>query len=499
MSADYTAFIIPVTLFVCFAVGLAILALFQFRLAALASAQTRLAMAIFLIGVGTLMSFALTDRNLNETALTGAEVVLYEDFANGFAASRWLTLLILGACLVEIIRGVLAAAASAQKSDPALPVLLAMFLFYGGTVMIQAALSEHTGFTYKDIYLPVLLTAVYFQTLCDLRPVLFAAKLAVFALMLSSLIGIVAYPNFVLHQPSPGVIPGINWRLFGVTGHANTLGPIALLAVLLDLYSPFRWRSVRTIYLVSAIAVLILAQSRTSWVACVLILCSVLVPIYVMPARKAIADPRSFGKAVWVLVLCSLIVIALVCGLVLSGLGEYLLKKTELGTLNGRFQIWDITLQAWRENVLFGYGPEVWGFERRAQFGMFHVGQAHNQFVQSLGEAGLVGLGLALVYLLTLFYVACRNFVASKGMILALFFLLLSRCVTESPLRSEGVLSWATFLHVLLITVACYHLRQGDGAAATHTARRDAKHKKLDQDEPSIVVNSYIAINRAAT
>jgi exopolysaccharide production protein ExoQ len=474
MLSELVALSIPAAIFVSFALVLTVLGLFQYRLAAQLSAELRIAVAVIIVGAGTLLSIALT----------GSEVLLYEDFASGFAASRWLTLLVLGASVVEIVRGVLKAM-SRKAIDPAWPVLMGMLVFYGGTVFVQSVMSEHTEFTYKALYLPIFFTAVFFQQIDDLKPVFLSAKLVMFSLLVSSLVGIFAYPDFVLHQPEPGIIPGINWRLFGITGHANALGPIALLAVLLEVYSPFRSRWLRWAYFFCAFAVLLLAQSRTSWIAGALILALVLAPLLVMPNPNMALDARRFGKAVWVLSACILLLIAAACGLLMTGLGEYLLRKTELGTLNGRFQIWDITLQAWRENIFFGYGPGVWGAERRAQLNMFHVGHAHNQFVQTLGESGLVGLALMLTYLVTLLWVACAKFVASKGLILSLFLLLLSRCVTEAPLRSEGVLSWATFLHILLIAAACHYLRLGTQVLANRAENsKNAAMRKADGDRP---------------
>ena len=332
---------------------------------------------------------------------------------------------------------------------------------------MQGFLSDHVGFSYKELYVPILLLAAYCQPVRDLRLVLGAAKLAVVALLLGSLIGIAVRPDFVLHRPEPGVIPGIDWRLFGLTGHANTLGPVALLGMLLELYSPSRRRWMRWLNLGSGAAVFVLAQSRTAWVAGLLIMIFAWVPLSIRPVRTSGGDPHGFSRLVWTLIGCMALLIAVVGGMVVFGGTEYLQRKSDLGTLNGRFQIWDITLQAWRDNVLFGYGPEIWGAERRLRFNMFHVGQAHNQFVQTLGEAGLVGLALLIVYLFALLYAAWRRFVVSRGLILALLVLLLARSVTEAPMRSEGLLSWATFLHVLLLLVACHYMRQPAGHVAS--------------------------------
>ena len=451
--------VIPSAILMLAALAFALAGLLQYRLGGLISAEERVSVVMAIIGFGALLSIALTTRSLNYSHLGEGKVILYDDYASGFAASRWLSLFLLGAATVEIFRGGVRARA-ASKADPAWPLLAALLSFYVGSLLVQGFLSEHVGFSHKELYVPILLLAAYCQPVRDLRLVLGAAKLAVAALLLGSLIGIAVSPDFVLHRPEPGVIPGIDWRLFGLTAHANTLGPVALLGMLLELYSPSRWKWMRWLNLGSGAAVFVLAQSRTAWVAGLLIMIFVWVPLSIGPGRSPRGDLHGFNRTVWTLIGCMALLIAVVAGTAALGGTEYLQRKTDLGTLNGRFQIWDITLQAWRDNVLFGYGPEIWGAERRMRFNMFHVGQAHNQFVQTLGEAGLVGLVLLTIYLLTLLHAAWRRFVVSRGLILALLVLLLARSVTEAPMRSEGLLSWSTFLHVLLLLVACHYMRQ---------------------------------------
>ncbi len=453
------SFALPSALLMLSALACSLAGLLLYRLVGLIAPARRVALVLAAIGLGALLSVALMTRSLDETLSDGGRMVLYEDYANGFAASRWFTVLLLGAAVVEIIRGwVLARAAPA--ADPAWPVLASMLLFFAGTLFIQGSLSEHTGFSFKELYVPIVLVAVYYQPVRDLRLPLLAAKLAILVLTVGSLLGIALRPDFVLHRPDAGVLPGIDWRLFGLTSHANTLGPVALLGLLLELYAPFRRSWLRWLNLLAALVVLVLAQSRTAWVAAVLIGAVVTVPLAIMPSHDRASATPSFSRAVWTLLGCIGLLIAVTCGMVALGGTEYLQRKTDLGTLNGRFQIWDITLHAWQENVLFGYGPEVWGAERQLRFNMFHVGQAHNQFVQTLGEAGLAGLMLLIVYLVTFLYAAWHRFSASRGLVLALVLLLLVRCVTEAPMRSEGLLSWSGFLHILLVVVACHHLRQ---------------------------------------
>ena len=483
MSAQFLPLLLPAAVFVLIGVAVALLGLLQYRLAGRVSAQGRVAAALLIIGLGALLSVALTTRSLNYSSLVDSKVVLYDDYASGFAASRWLSLFLLGAATVEIFRGGVRARAAA-KPDPAWPLLAAVLSFYIGSLLVQGFLSDHVGFSYKELYVPILLLAAYCQPVRDLGLVLSTAKLAVATLLLGSLIGIAVSPDFVLHRPEPGVIPGIDWRLFGLTAHANTLGPVALLGMLLELYSPSRRQWMRWLILGAGVAVFVLAQSRTAWVAGLLIMMFVWVPLSIRPGRTSGAGSHGFSRAVWTLIGCIALLIAVVAGMAALGGTEYLQRKTDLGTLNGRFQIWDITLQAWRDNVLFGYGPEIWGAERRMRFNMFHVGQAHNQFVQTLGEAGLVGLVLLIAYLLALLYAAWRHFVVSRGLILALLVLLLARSVTEAPMRSEGLLSWATFLHLLLLLVACHYMRQPAGRVASEAALPQGRMRGARQREP---------------
>ena len=320
--------------------------------------------------------------------------------------------------------------------------------------------------------------AVFYQRLERLDVVLGAAQWSLFALTAGSLAAMAWSPTFVLHRPEAGIIPGIDWRLYGLTEHANTIGPVALVAVILESYRPAKRRVVRLSRWIAAGSVLVLAQSRTAWAAALLIGLLVAVPLAMQPGHAPAERPIAFRRASWTLLACIVTTIALVVAFAGYGVGEALQRKAELSTLNGRFLIWDITLRAWRDNPLFGYGAEIWGVERQFRFAMFHVGHAHNQLVQTLGESGLAGLALLVFYLGVLIRAAVQRFAQTQGLLLALLIVLLARCVTEAPMRAEGLLSWSTFLHVLILVVACHSLREPRllevqaGATLAHRHRR---------------------------
>jgi exopolysaccharide production protein ExoQ len=470
MLIDFT-YTVPYLLTVAIAFGVALAGFVQYRLAGRVSPEARIVMVVLMIAFGALFSVVLTSRTLDEAKIAdGGSVITYDDVAGGFAISRWLSLLMVAAAAVEVARGWVRAR-TCNMTDPAWPLLASLLAYYVGTIAIQVVASDHTGFALRNLYVPLVLIAVYYQRPRQLASGLVAAKWALLVVMVGSLAAIVLRPDFVLHKPDPGVIPWVNWRLFGLTPHANTLGPIALLAIILELHLPSRVLPLRWLNLSAAALAFVLAQSKTAWAAAPVMVAVVYLPLVLRRGYSAGGTGGRFNLTVWAMLACIFAMVVSVAAIVGFDVIDSIQRRSDLITLTGRTQIWDLTLQAWKDNVMFGYGPEIWGEERQFRFHMFHVGHAHNQVVQTLGEAGLFGLVLLLLYLGGLLYTSLRWFFISRGLPLLLLVLLLLRCVTEAPMRGEGLLTWATFLHVLLLAAACHTLRN----AATHAVREPAK------------------------
>ncbi len=463
----------PYVLAVLLALAIPMGTVVQYRLARAVTPDTRIVVLLVLMALGAMVSVALTPRTLNERDLETAGRQILSDFDDGFAASRYLNVLIVGASFVELLRGWLNSRAQLAP-DPARPILYGLLGFYVGTIVIQAAGSAHPEFGYQSLYVPIVLLTVYYQRITDLERIVDIAKIAVLVLLAASLAAIPIKPDFVLHRPDPGVIPGIDFRLFGLTPHANALGPMALIGLILEAWRPSGSVLMRVVQLTASAVVLVLAQSKTAWVAGLVILLVVAVPLGLKPER-GVASPRAgFGRAVFTLLACIGVLIALCVALAQLDVMGYLDRTAQIETLTGRTQIWDITLQAWHESYLFGYGREIWGAERMLKFRLFHVGQAHNQFIQTLGEAGLMGLSFLLAYLGVVMYAALKCFAESRGLVLSLVVLVFARCVTEAPLRIDGVQSWPTFTSVLLIVFACHFLRGGASRLPVRATTRAA-------------------------
>ena len=466
--AALIVYAIPALLAIAFALGLATTWVLQYRLTARIPPEWRIATILLVVGFGALLSVALTSRDLNETQ--GGTLVIYDDLVGGFAASRWFSVFLVMASLIEVARGWLHDRNRASP-DPARALLFAMLAYYIGTTLIQAIASDHPEFSLRALYVPILLTAVFYQRPMRMEPVVGAARIVILTLMLGSLGGIWLNPDFVMHRPEPGWLPGIEWRLFGLTPHANSLGPIALLGILIELHAPSRWQAVRWLVLASAAAVFVLAQSKTVWATVPMMLALVWFPLALSRASANGDGRRDFRRTVLAMSGVIGVLVLLAAALVAFDVVDFIEHRGDLLTLTGRTRIWDITLHAWQENVLFGYGASIWGPDRQREYQMYYVGQAHNQVVQTLGEAGVVGLVLLLAYLGTLLIAALKTFVASRGIVLMLLTLMLVRCVTEAPMRTEGILSWNTFVHVLLVVMACHFMRAPRPSAAQDSRR----------------------------
>ncbi len=412
---------------------------------------TKLLIILWSICFGEVSHVVLTKRSLDLAhELTW---VVYDDVAGSFWASRLITLFLVGFSFAEIMRcwGVLR---KTRVRDPATSIAIAFLAYLLGIALVGAVGATQPEFSYKILYVPIVLLAMYYFTHLDMARFTLHLKLILLVPALGSLIAAVVAPDFAVLRPYDGV-PGLSFRLFGVTGHANALGPIGLLLMLLELYFPSR-RWLRWIILPSAFVAFVLAQSKTAWVIAVVQFLLVFIPY-----NTSILQSRAGrNKSTLLPVVFSLTLLAVTAVAILShGLGDSLLEDKGLTNLTGRTLIWDLTLKEFYQNPVFGYGPGMWGLEYRWKLNMMYVGQAHNQFINTLGKSGLLGLMLLLVYLVVLFKYALKYFKQSRGLILAIFILILGRCITEAPLEVSSILDWAFFTQALAVIFAAHYAR----------------------------------------
>jgi O-antigen ligase len=92
----------------------------------------------------------------------------------------------------------------------------------------------------------------------------------------------------------------------------------------------------------------------------------------------------------------------------------------------------------------------MWNYEFRESIDMNFAFSAHNQFLQSLAGAGLVGVISLIVYLSFLLTYSIRSAKRTKGLTLALFAMMFMRCITETPLELGTILNGDFLIHLML-------------------------------------------------
>lgn len=229
-----------------------------------------------------------------------------------------------------------------------------------------------------------------------------------------------------------GVVP---WRLHGLSGHANSLGPLMVLLLVTLVLRPLRTRGAQTPALLGAAAALLATQSKTALLTLLLVAL-----VGSLPAGRAAG--RAAARRLHLHVGLLLVTLAVLTGVATLTGGETaarLLADEDVVTLTGRTDVWQATLSAWRESPLFGVGGALWDDRMREDFAArygWSPAYAHNLWLQVLGQAGLVGLATLLLYLLILLGAARRHPRPALAASLVLGFLVL-RGVSEVTVGND--------------------------------------------------------------
>jgi O-antigen ligase len=263
-----------------------------------------------------------------------------------------------------------------------------------------------------------------------------------------------------------GLVPGLDFRLYGLAGGATSLGAQAAAYLAMEWFSPSRSR-LRPVHLLVTGLVLLLTQAKTSWLF--LLLCLLYSAHRRASAHLSASATRSPAVA-------RLEVVALGAAALAAGVGAALyLVRLDLGavqgggslqTFTGRTFVWAASLEVWLEAPIFGYGPSLWATEAfRARHGGF--GHAHNQFIQALAAAGVVGLAGLLHYLRTALRVSLAAARAGTPAPLVLLALVAMLLLMDVPLQGLYLLDAFVLLHLLLFALLVSVERaEGEGGGA---------------------------------
>ena len=339
--------------------------------------------------------------------------------------------------------------------------LLSMFvIFWLGTVAAPAMLGAHPQFSHEFVYPAVIAAAAVLASGVERDRAIAAVRNALFLFMLGGLALVFFEPSKVLDVSyTYGFLPGVP-RFAGLAPHAVAMGLLTQLALLCLLTMPYRRVWLNRLAWLVGLSVLILAQSKTAWIAFLLCSCCVLVLRDGPGLWRRISDPLhpEFG-----MVLISGFMLALLAAaalLMFGGIDEKVsnffasTQGAQLTSLTGRDQIWAIAYDEWQRNPVFGYGPSLWDASFRTSIGMPYATHGHNQFMDTLARSGTVGAATLVLFAVTLLVMSVWFARATGGLSLALFTALALRSVGEVPLLLFGYGPELLTLVLLLMTLA---------------------------------------------
>ncbi|WP_406475375.1 O-antigen ligase family protein [Streptomyces sp. NBC_01615] len=383
-----------------------------------------------------------------------------------------------GMVLLVALAVVVAAMASSSGSRPGRGLISAFLIMYAGPV-ISAAFGGHDGLFDWQLWLaPLLLVACYLAPPIGLEQMTRLVRPLLRFYMWGSLAALAVVPEWAI-APSFINTFSLEWltpggRLAGLTNHPISLGVLAAVALVVECVPLHRGRGWQLHCAVAAF-VLLLSQTRTAWLAAAAAL-----PFLYRRDSSRLIQPMVGRALAFGIVVCVAAVMPAVPRQ-LSAIGD----SAEVTSLHGRTLPWEMALDAFRSNVLLGYGPTLFTDVSSPVHGAFD--HAHDQLFQTLATAGLLGAAGLLVLAGTLTVVAVRTARASAGLSVALTVLTVVICVPEAPLRGEGFTAYL-LLTVVLFTVLRSALCDAGAQEAGHVPRPAAAPECAAQRQARIPV-----------
>lgn len=355
-----------------------------------------------------------------------------------------------------------------QKTDAPILLIFAFWLFFLTNVVSSGLLGTRPWFSHYHIYTVLAGYAALLAVREEGDTAIRSVRNALFIFLVLSALCILWRPEMVLSRNYSGLIPGLTMRYAGLGTHPNSLGPVVIVFLLCLWSRPYSARWINLLGWTIGCASLVLSQSKTSWVAFLFCACCIayfrhgeFLTQRLFDYRRPLLPAMSLILAMFMI---SLIGVAFMFGGALEKLVAFFETPvgTDLTTLMGRYRIWEIAVQEWRNNPFFGYGLTMWNEEYRIRVGMTDFAYtAHNQFFQSLAVAGIIGVTGLAIYALTLLWFVLKTTKASQGLTLALFVLLSVQSVTEVPLSMTSGFGLAQQVHLLLLMVLASRIPAG--------------------------------------
>nr|WP_315493624.1 O-antigen ligase family protein [uncultured Rhodoferax sp.] len=361
-------------------------------------------------------------------------------------------------------------------------LLISFYVYFLFSTITNSIFGTAPSFDYRIMYSPLLVTALYFgQYATPARLINFSKTTGAISVLLG-LIAAAAFPSIAVQNNFvTGWLPWPQIRLWGLDSHANTLGPLAMMVILLEIGHSYtrKWLHLGTILI--ATITLVLSQSKTAWVSTFI----AVVIFFALSTYDKVSARNHLSSRKLVIPIIITISFAIFTALLfafllidLNGMiSEFFSTSegTKLTSMTGRDAIWRITLQEFENNILFGYGPTLWGPGFSAEHRLLGTASnAHNQLIDVLGSSGLFG-GVAFLLYLTMLFKYCIKVTHVAGRLpLALLIAMCIRAIPEVPFRLANVLSNDFALHMILLGILFSSIKKQTllNSSTTHLIHR---------------------------
>jgi hypothetical protein len=201
---------------------------------------------LLLLGIGfstllvgrSLKYVAMDIRSMGGTAGGGGDLM------------RMFTALILAISIAKIVRALFSVQSVARVEDSsesglAKFVFVSFLVYFFCNVVFPSALGAHPAFVHNALYPVLLFAAAYAARKEPIESVLNWAKNGLLIFMLASLALAVIKPDMALEPGYQGWVPALKVRLWGLGSNANSIGPLALSLMLLQILRFWYWRNRR--------------------------------------------------------------------------------------------------------------------------------------------------------------------------------------------------------------------------------------------------------------
>lgn len=337
------------------------------------------------------------------------------------------------------------------KGDAGRDIYTALLVYFVTCVLLPAIFGKTASFPMSHLTFLALMTAIFAARHYGTDHLLSAVRDGLFIFMVLSLIANLFYPNMTRRYIDDELrLPYLDYRFWGLSDHSNSIATMASTSLLLTLAQPYSRKLLTVSALSSAIAVQLMCQSQTSWIGAIL---SVIVMLAFRQFGDRLSVPRFFSSPLFLgpsaILLATLLVTLLVAPPDMKWFSDTALAAGDQ-ILTGRGRVWQIALQMFIDNPVFGYGLNAWDDDFRAYIGLSWAVHAHNQILQVLSIAGIVGfIGFA-YYIKRLTVLSFRQGASSRGLAPALLMTCFVKSVSETPLDIDQLFLIGNVAHAAL-------------------------------------------------